>query len=171
MFSAVELQHIAKIDENDVDAYRDDQRAIMTFPPHFVNMGPNPKKRSTRSESLPSVAERAAKRIRSESLSNLLHIYCYATIPTDWVLKQLAALQQALCLSDVPTLAWSARTLFYPPSLSDSLPVPRPLLTAERLPMLPFRCQKLSNAVSTPRKCFAAPMACHIPSTCSLSVC
>jgi len=61
ILSAVELQCIAKIDEEDVDAYRDDQRAIMTVLPHLVKMGPNTKKRSKRSESMPSAAERSAK--------------------------------------------------------------------------------------------------------------
>ena len=68
ILSAVELQCIAEIDEKDVDAYRDDQRAMITVPPHFVNMGPNSKKRSMCSVSTLSAAGCSAKRIKSESL-------------------------------------------------------------------------------------------------------
>ena len=41
VLSAVELQCIAKINAEDVDAYRDGERGMITVPPHFVKMGPN----------------------------------------------------------------------------------------------------------------------------------
>ena len=72
VLSAVEMQCIAEIDEEDVDAHRDDQAMRRTLPPHFVEMGPHSKKRSMHSVSTPSAAaaaaERPAKRIKSESL-------------------------------------------------------------------------------------------------------
>ena len=61
------MQCIAKIKVEDVDVHRGD-RAMKTVPPNFVKMGPNSKKRSIRSVSTPSAAERSVKRIKSESL-------------------------------------------------------------------------------------------------------
>ena len=66
---AVELQHIAKIDEGDVDALCQQRSVIMTaipVPPHPVKTGPNPKKRNMSSESMPSAAEHPAKRAKFE---------------------------------------------------------------------------------------------------------
>jgi len=69
VLSAVELQHTAKINEEDVDAYRDNQRAMIPIDPHTVNTGPKSKKRNMHSESMPSAAEHPVKRVKSETSS------------------------------------------------------------------------------------------------------
>jgi len=68
----VELKYTAKIDEKNVDGLLDDLRQEMPVPPHFVKLGPNPKKRTRRSESTLSAAGASAKRVKTERSWNLL---------------------------------------------------------------------------------------------------